>query len=232
MTPVVIESISIRQDGAGRYSLNDLHRAAGGERRHGPSVWLENQQTQELIAEVAQEVGDTGIPVSVQRGGIGQGTYVCRELVYAYAMWIHPAFHLRVIRTFDSVIAGAMVPRTMAAALRLAADQAEQLEAARPAVEFVERYVDATGSMGFRQVCKLLHANENRFREFLLDQRIMYRLGGEWTPYQEHIDAGRFEVKAGVARANDHAFNQARFTPKGVQWVAGLWARALCEVPA
>jgi hypothetical protein len=79
-----------------------LHKAAGGERRHGPSLWLENQQAQEL----AQELSDTGIPVSVVKGGPGQGTYVCKELVYAYAMWISAKFHLQVIRTFDAVATG------------------------------------------------------------------------------------------------------------------------------
>lgn len=124
------------------------------------------------------------------------------------------------------------VPTTLAGALRLAAEQAEQIEAqarqiesAKPAVAFVEKYVDATGLLGFRQVCKLLRANENRFREFLLDRGIWYRLGAAWVPHAQHIDAGRCVVKAGVSTANDHAFNSARFTPKGVEWIAGEWAK-------
>lgn len=124
------------------------------------------------------------------------------------------------------------LPRTFAEALRLAADQqdvitaqAEQLAAAAPAVEFVERYADATGTKGFRQVCKLLGANEAQFREFLIEERIMYRLGGELTPHAPHIDAGRFCVKTGTAQVNGHAYNAARFTPKGVTWAAGEWAK-------
>lgn len=124
------------------------------------------------------------------------------------------------------------VPQTMAQALRLAADQAEQLDAQReqlalaaPKVEYVDRYVAANGSMGFRQVAKLLQANEHEFRAWLQDAKIMYRLGGEWAAYQNHIEAGRFLVRSGVATANDHAFNTTKFTPKGVEWVAGLWGQ-------
>jgi phage antirepressor YoqD-like protein len=52
----------------------------------------------------------------------------------------------------------------------------------------------------------------------------MYRMGGEWQAYQPHIDAGRFEVRAGTSDSG-HAYNQSKFTPKGVNWVAGLWAQ-------
>lgn len=106
--------------------------------------------------------------------------------------------------------------------------QQAQLEAAKPKVAFVDTYVQASsGSKGFRQVCKLLNANENEFRAFLKERDIMYRLGNEWTPRAHHIAAGRFEVKARVAEHADtsHAYNQALFTPKGVNWVAAEWAK-------
>lgn len=116
-----------------------------------------------------------------------------------------------------------ILPQTFAEALLLAANQAAELEAARPAVAFVEKYVESTGNMGFRQVAKLLKIKENDFRAFLQDNKIMYRLGSEWMPYASHIDAGRFHVSTGTSDT-DHAFNTAKFTPKGVQWVAKLWS--------
>lgn len=126
-----------------------------------------------------------------------------------------------------------VVPRTLSQALRLAAEQAERIEEqqaalaiAAPKAEFVDRYVEAdSGAKGFRQVAKLLKANEHEFRAWLQDQKVMYRLGGEWTAYQNHIDAGRFVVKTGVATNSEHAFNTTKFTPKGVQWIAGEWAK-------
>ena len=104
---ITIANTLIATDSEGRFRLNDLHQAAGGEKRHGPAYWMETQQARELAEAIAGEMtGDTGKPVSVIRGGQGQGTYMCRELVYAYAMWISAKFHLEVIRTFDAVATG------------------------------------------------------------------------------------------------------------------------------
>lgn len=107
-----------------------------------------------------------------------------------------------------------------------AKQQAQQaLALAAPKVEFVDKFVQAsTGSKTFRQVCKLLKVNEREFRAFLEARGVMYRLGGEWVPYAQHLDAGRFEVKAGVA-GNEHAYTATRFTAKGVEWIAGEWAK-------
>lgn len=137
----------------------------------------------------------------------------------------------RVIDRWQELEAGAApaLPRTFAEALRLAAEQAEQIEQqeaalalAAPKVEMVDRYMDATGTQTFRQVAKLLQAKEPAFRAFLAARRIMYQISGTWMPYAEHIEAGRFVVKTGSA-ANGHAFSAARFTPKGIAWVSGLW---------
>ncbi len=123
------------------------------------------------------------------------------------------------------------IPTTLAGALRLAAEQAEQLEQkqaqlalAAPKVAFVQQYVESSGLKGFREVAKLLAANEADFRQFLVSERIMYRLGGAWTAYQPHINAGRFQVKTGTSQHSSHAYSRTMFTPKGIEWIAGLWA--------
>ncbi|HFF1824443.1 TPA: KilA-N domain-containing protein [Raoultella ornithinolytica] len=103
----VIDGVSVRQDHEGRYCLNDLHRAAltagANGRTKEPGKFLSSSQTAELIHElsVTQNLGNA--PVNTIRGGHEQGTYVCKELVYAYAMWISAAFNLKVIRTFDAL---------------------------------------------------------------------------------------------------------------------------------
>lgn len=124
-----------------------------------------------------------------------------------------------------------IIPQTLPEALRLAADLAEEkqkleseLAIATPKAQFVDNYVLSTGSMTFRQVCKLLQVKETDFRCFLIDKKIMYRLNNTFTPYQIHVDLGRFEIKTGTNQTNNHAFAQSRFTAKGVKWIAGLWA--------
>ena len=96
----------------GLYSLNDLHRASGGLKRHQPSNFIRRKQTQELITEIKTENSRSSemrslepvrIVEGVQLDGAPQGTFVCHELVYSYAMWINPRFQLLVIRAFDSM---------------------------------------------------------------------------------------------------------------------------------
>lgn len=108
---LVIGEFSIRQDEDGRYCLNDLHKASGGSEKHKPPFWLRNEQTKGLISELQNcdsQYKPIEQPVNVIRGnrgdGVQQGTYVVKELVYAYAMWISAKFHLMVIRAYDAMI--------------------------------------------------------------------------------------------------------------------------------
>ena len=97
---LTIETTSVRQVGE-LYSLNDLHKASGGEVLKRPGEFMRNQQTQALVAEIS----NAGISAFESRKGSKGGTYGCKELVIAYAAWISAAFHLKVIRVFLSVTA-------------------------------------------------------------------------------------------------------------------------------
>lgn len=129
------------------------------------------------------------------------------------------------------------VPKTLAQALRLAADQADQIElmtvivheqknvieVAKPKVEFVDRYVDGSGLVGFRELCKVLGAPEPLFRRMLSQERIMYKSGGNWMPYARYMDKGWFDVKTGATPAGT-VYIIAKFTPKGVTNLTEKWS--------
>lgn len=93
----------------GLYSLNDLHRASGGSKKHQASNFMRLESTKALIDEIERSSdvsnGANLIAYKVIQGGHSeqQGTFVCRELVYSYAMWISPRFQLLVIRAFDAI---------------------------------------------------------------------------------------------------------------------------------
>lgn len=95
---ITIDTITIKQDSEGRFCLNDLHKAAGGEARHTPGRFTCTDTFIELCEELSRKQDKSPVSSKTGRGG---GTYVARPLVFAYAMWVSAAFHLKVIRAYD-----------------------------------------------------------------------------------------------------------------------------------
>lgn len=208
--------------------------------QHGESEVRRSDFTARCKDELDGENYETFV-VRNSRGPASEGLLLTRDQCMLISMRESKAVRRQVVAKLNVVESPrviAILPdfSNPAAAARAWAEQYEQRQVAQqalaiaaPKVEFVDKYVESTGLKGFRQTAKLLRANEARFREFLLDKKIMYRMGGEWQAYQQHIDAGRFDIKTGTSESG-HAFNQAKFTPKGVTWVAGLWVQYKLEV--
>lgn len=236
MNAITIADTEIAIDAQGRYSLNDLHRAAGSEDRHRPSRWAENQQTKEL----AEEIGKAGIPALVLvKGGSTPGTYVVREMVYAYAMWISPIFHLKVIRAYDRLANGGaqlQIPQTLPEALRLAADLADknkvlvdQVQVMAPQVEALNRIALSDGSLCVTDAAKTLQVQPKKLTLFLQEQHWAYRrpMGHSLLAYQDRIQNGMMEHKVTRGEKGDGSEwtdTQARITPKGMVKLAQLLA--------
>lgn len=124
------------------------------------------------------------------------------------------------------------VPTTMAEALRLAADQAEELErqqaqlqAQKPAVEFVERYTDSTGLVSLTQAAKDLQFKPRAFTRALEESGYLYRSGGALTPYQKYLDQGLFAMVNG--EKGGHGYSQTKVTTKGKTVFAQRFASEL-----
>lgn len=239
MNALIISTTAIRQDAEGRFSLNDLHRAAGGEPRHQPANWLRLDHTVALVELISNSSDLRNCPLHVEAGRYG-GSFVCKELVYAYAMWISPAFQLRVIRAFDALQAGApAVPQDFAAALRLAADQQdeilrqrEELNAQRPKVEFAEAVRSTVDAISISDMAKLLGTGQNRlFRQLRADHILLE----DNKPYQEYLDRGYFRLIEMPWRDADqqvHVSFKTLVTGKGQVWLQRRYGVAATPTPS
>jgi len=239
-----IADTAIRTDADGRFSLNDLHRAAGGEKRHGPSYWLETGQAKDL----AQELTDTGNPVSPVssiRGGLEQGTYVVKELVYAYAMWISPAFHLKVIRAYDALVTKPRLELSRMDILKLAMESEQRaialegekrqlegkIEADAPKVAFHDAVAVASGAITLGEAAKILGTGRTRLMTWLR-QIAWLRRNNE--PYQDKIEAGLLDVKLGTWDHPEYGMQRsvtALVTGKGLARLQRLWQESSLRQP-
>lgn len=214
-TQISINGAAIHHDRHGRFCLNDLHQASGGERKNQPQYFLDNVKTQDLV----QELIDTGIPVSpveVVRGGLNQGTYVVKQIVYAYAMWISAKFHLKVINSFDALINHRQqIPQSFAAALQLAADQAKKIELDKPKVDYYDKIVVRDTLLNATQVAQKIGLSAITMNK-LLDSFNVYSHGVKRARVfqQWFVDKGFGELKQ-----TDLGYSQPMFTTKGEAWV-------------
>ncbi len=131
---------------------------------------------------------------------------------------------LRTTGTYTVAPQQPQLPQNYLEALKALVTTTEQAEALKltvaaqqPAVEFVERYVQASGLFGIRETAKLLNLGPQEFVKRCQQHKILYREGGSLQPYAQHLKNGYFAVKAG--ESNDHAYTQTRFTAKGIEWL-------------
>ncbi|MGB2063556.1 MAG: KilA-N domain-containing protein [Marinomonas gallaica] len=120
MKDLIINNTEIGTDEQGRFSLNDLHKAAGGLNKHKPSLFYRSANFSEFI-EVLNAQNRAFDPIVKKQGRYNGGTWVCRELVYKYAMWVNPEFEVKVIQTFDSITRSINAPTVMDALNELTA---------------------------------------------------------------------------------------------------------------
>ncbi|HDX1826332.1 TPA: phage antirepressor KilAC domain-containing protein [Escherichia coli] len=64
---------------------------------------------------------------------------------------------------------------------------------------------------------------------WLAAQDVKAELAGKYVYQHQHIAAGRFEVKTGTTSETNYAFSQARFTPKGIEWIGGMWTAHIAK---
>ncbi len=172
---IEIDGAVIRQDQYGRYCLNDLHKASGGQDKHAPYRFIRNEQTQDLITEINRSPNMVNA-CEMTKGGLEQGTYVVKELVYSYAMWISPIFNLKVIRTFDAAANQQQLPdlnnpNQLRELLLGYAEQNIQLTNENQTLtKAIENITATENGVKFQQACKILNVKQADLAKWLRDK--------------------------------------------------------------
>ena len=120
----IIAGIEITTDSEGRFSLNALHKASGGEPKNAPGLWKENQRTKDLVEEASKTIGNPIVSLEGRNGG----TFAHELLAISYAGWISPAFQLQVNQVFIDYRMGKLQPSS---ATSLPRPQTSAVEAAK-----------------------------------------------------------------------------------------------------
>lgn len=199
---IEIDGAVIRQDQYGRYCLNDLHKASGGQDKHAPYRFIRNEQTQDLITEINRSPNMVNA-CEMTKGGLEQGTYVVKELVYSYAMWISPIFNLKVIRTFDAAANQQQLPDLNNPAqlrdlLLGYAEQNIQLAAENKTLSSAIENITATEKgVKFQQACKILGIKRETLATWL-------RVNG-WDRYLN-------EVRTSTHKSENRGYCETKYT--------------------
>ena len=154
---------------------------------------------------------------------------------YVVVAQLSPEFTARLVDRWQELENQQMpqIPQTLSEALRLAADQAEQIERQnilieqqRPKVEFVQRYVEARTTKSLRETAKILRVPERAMIDCLVDDGLLFRQSGNLLPYQKYHAKGLFDVKTGTTE-HGHNYTQTRVTSKGIEYIASRYASEL-----
>jgi hypothetical protein len=154
---------------------------------------------------------------------------------YVVVAQLSPEFTARLVDRWQELENKQMpqIPQTLSEALRLAADQAEQIERQnllieqqRPKVEFVQRYVEAGTTKSLRETAKILRVPERAMIDCLVGDGLLFRQSGNLLPYQKYHAKGLFDVKTGTTEYG-HNYTQTRVTSKGIEYIASRYASEL-----
>jgi len=86
----------------------------------------------------------------------------------------------------------------------------------QPKADYFDELVDRNLLTGIRETAKELKIKQNRFVQFLLDKKYLYRdKKGKLMPYAKQVEAGLFELKEFTNEKTNFSSTQLFITPKG-----------------
>ncbi|PKB91061.1 hypothetical protein A8A01_03040 [Ewingella americana] len=229
----VIAGVDITTDAEGRFNLNALHRASGGEKKDGPTYWLALESTQNLMNELDKQ---TTVISVVKKEGRNGGTFAHELLAVEYAGWISASYRLKVNQTFLDYKTGKLQPAfdpmaalndaeflrgTLLTYSEKVIALEHKVEVMQPDVDALERIAKADGTMCITNAAKHLQVQPKFLFRLMSENHWIYRrTGGKaWLAYQERIQQGVLEHKVTTVSRSDGSekvVEQVLVTAKGL----------------
>lgn len=236
---VVIDGITVRQDKDDRYCLNDVHKAADElcTVKTSPGQWARSDKAKELIEHLITRKRVIN-PITSKAGRSG-GTFAVKELVYAYAMWISPVYHLKVIEAYDRMVTDGVavhensaqdlldnplkyITALMGQAQALVDENTrlkERVKKAAPKEAVFDRFIGEDGLYKFQDFCTALNLNQRTIKLWMRDIGWLraYRWERKPLPTAKAVDNGYCSIKE---EDSIFGFSEAiRFTKKAKAYV-------------
>ncbi|HDM8081148.1 phage antirepressor KilAC domain-containing protein [Yersinia enterocolitica] len=229
----VIAGVEINTDSEGRFNLNSLHKASGGDKKNGPTYWLALDSTKSLINELDKQTTEITV---VKKEGRSGGTFAHELLAVEYAGWISPSYRLKVNQTFLDYKAGKLKPAfdpmtalndpeflrgTLLTYSEKVIALEHKVEEMTPDVEALERIAKSDGTMCITNAAKHLQVQPKFLFKLMSENHWIYRRTGgrTWLAYQERIQQGVLEHKVTTVSRGDGSekvVEQVLVTAKGL----------------
>ena len=229
----VIAGVDITTDAEGRFNLNALHKASGGEKKDGPTYWLALESTQNLMNELDKQ---TTVISVVKKEGRNGGTFAHELLAVEYAGWISASYRLKVNQTFLDFKTGNLQPAfdpmaalndaeflrgTLLTYSEKVIALEHKVEVMQPDVDALERIAKADGTMCITNAAKHLQVQPKFLFRLMSENHWIYRRNGgkSWLAYQDRIQQGVLEHKVTTVSRSDGSekvVEQVLVTAKGL----------------
>lgn len=231
-------------------NATEMAKPFGDKKR--PSFWLRTSSAQEYISAICdvQKCTSTDLQrVSKGKGG-EQGTWLQKDVAMEFARWLSPKFALWCNQRIEELLTRGHVeavqnfalPKTYAEALRLAAEQAERVEAQRAELEQRRRTIETQreqirgleakasyadtilrnrSTVTVTSIAQDYGMSAKRMNELLHELKIQFKNGSQWIVYSKYKSEGYVSSET-VAVSDKLSQTYTKWTQKGRLFLYGF----------
>lgn len=164
--------------------------------------------------QVFEEINNLGLPVRREQY-VFSGEQGKRDSIVVVAQ-LSPEFTARLVDRWQELEAQQpRLPQTFAEALRLAADQAEQLAIAAPKAQVYDRIIECETLLNATQVAQPLGISARRLNTFLEELDVYNRSITRGRAFQQWF----IDCSFGEMKQTESGYPQPLFTTKGQMWI-------------